>query len=247
MRIAILFLVLASPLAAQDVKRPPASVTTDSNADAQKHLAKYEAALADKEAKVRVDAIEAIGARRSPLYIKTLAAALKDKNNAVTKAAAIALGNQPFPAAIEPLLEFACDEKANMDQHKGPLDVVRIEAIKSLADTGIGKNGYAQLREVWERLELLSKSEVFVTLGKVKEKKAFSFMVDHLDKPDFTGPKAPTVPEQKAIMEVWDASHVNVENALKELTGEKFATAKEYIDWANGAGKKLGFVYAKGK
>jgi len=216
----------------------------DSNADAARILREKSAAFANKEPRVRAQALETFVLHRHESYVKPIAALLKDKNSDVARLAARALGNQPFPSSSEALLDFATQPR-----NFGAKPEVAAEAIRALGTAGLGKKGYARLRDIFDEVDPPLKGAIFQALGMQKEKKAFSFLVDHCDQPQPENPDSPSNPPAaywKAKFEEWNQYKQHVRRGLKEMTGVALATKKQYVEWAAGEGKKLGFVYAAG-
>ena len=226
-----------------DEKKPesPQPIVDDSAA-AAKLVLQYEKPLADKEAKVRIDALAVFAVHRHESYVKPVAALLKDKNEKVAEAALAALGNQPFPASIETLLNYACDDKKG-----APTEELQRAALAALGTSGIGKRGYDRLHELFATINDDGKLQIVETLVKVKEKRAFSLLVDHFERPNDTSANRPPTEVLKKIDDTWLKLRGPVRQGLKDLTGESFPTAKQYIEWSKGPGMKLGFVYEKGK
>jgi hypothetical protein len=216
----------------------------DSNPDAVKLLREKSAALADKEPRVRAQALETFLVHRHETYVKPIAALLKDKNGDVAKLAARALGNQPFPSSSDALLDFATHPK----NFEGKPEIA-CEAILALGSAGLGKKGYDRLREIFDDGDKAVKTAIFRALAAQKEKKAFSLFVDHCDEPAPANPNSPSNPPAsywKARFEEWQEYKQYVRQGLKAMTGESLATSRQYVEWANGPGKKLGFVYRSG-
>jgi hypothetical protein len=228
-----------------DEKKPepaPAPVIDDVG-NAAKVTQQYEKLLVDKDVTVRLEALKAFQSHRNESYVKLLAPQLKEKNEKVAMAAVAALGNQPFQASIDALLNYACDDKKG-----APSEELRRAAIKALGDAGIGKRGYDRLRATFDMVDDDGKLAIFETLVKVKEKRAFSLMVDHMDQPSFSGANRPPESVQKTAFNTWNKCKGTVRKGLRDLTGEGFPTAKQYVEWASGpAGRKAGFTYERGK
>lgn len=220
-------------------------VVHDSDAEAREFLRSKEKGFKDKEPRVRSLALEEFVVHRHESYVKPLSALLKDKNTDVVKLAARALGNQPFEATSDVLLDFATNPRAwGADPRSAA------EAILSLGNVGLGKRGYGRLRELFDDCnDVEVRIAIFKTLAKLKEKKAFSFFVDHNDEPAPANPDSPSNPPAsywKARFEEWNQYKEWVRRGLREMTGESFATRKQWIEWSEGPGKKLGFVYSSG-
>ncbi len=227
----------------KDEPAAPAPIV-DVSADATRLLREKEAAFADKEPRVRAEALETFRVHRNEIYVKPIAALLKDKNADVAKLAAKALGNQPFPKSTDALLDYATNPKNVAAEPE-----IVVEAILALGSAGLGKKGYERLSEIFEDADKFVKSAIFQALAAQKEKKAFSFFVDHCDEPQPANPNSGSNPPAaywKAKFEEWNEYKQYVRRGLKEMTGESLATAKHYVDWAAGPGKKLGFVYRSG-
>jgi hypothetical protein len=234
----------AEPPAAGEEKKPDApAVIEDNTGEAAKFAAEQNKALSSKEAKERADGLAAFATHRNELYVKVVVPHLKDKDDGVVKAAIAALGNQPFHSSIDALLAFVCDEKKY-----SPSDEQRLVAIRALGATGLGKKGYDRLREAYPKFDNDSKNELFATFARAKEKRAFSLMVENMDQPHFSGANRPSTADQKKADDTWQKIKANVRRGLRELTGEGFATAKQYIEWADtAAARKAGFRYERGK
>ena len=226
-----------------DEKKPePPQPIVDDTGNAAKIVMQYEKQLADKDAKVRTDALAAFVVHRHESYVKVVAPLLKDKDDKVAAAAVAALGNQPFNPSIDALLNYACDDKKG-----APTEELRRAAIAALGTTGIGKHGYDRLHELFATLDDDGKLAVLETLVKVKEKRCFSMLVEHVDQPNDTSATRPPAAVQKKLFDTWNKLKATARRGLKELTGETFPTAKQYIEWAKGPGAKLGFAYERGK
>jgi hypothetical protein len=229
----------------KDAESTESKVVHDSDADAREFLRSKEKGLKDKEPRVRSLALEEFVVHRHESYVKPLSALLKDKNTDVVKLAARALGNQPFEATSDVLLDFAANPRAwGADPRSAA------EAILSLGNVGLGKRGYGRLRELFDDCNDVDvRIAIFKSLAKLKEKKAFSFFVDHNDEPAPANPDSPSNPPAsywKARFEEWNQYKEWVRRGLREMTGESFATKKQWVEWSEGPGKKLGFVYSSG-
>jgi len=226
-----------------DEKKPePPQPIVDDTGNAAKVVMQYEKQLADKDAKVRADALAAFAVHRNESYVKLVAPLLKDKDGKVAKAAVAALGNQPFPPSAEALLNYACDDKKG-----APNEELRLAAIAALGNTGIGKRGYDRLHDLFATADDDGKLQILETLVKVKEKRCFSLLVDHMDQPNDTSTNRPPADVQKKLFDTWNKLKGTVRRGLKELTGESFPTAKQYVEWSKEKGVKQGFVYEHGK
>lgn len=221
---------------------PPPQPIVDDTGNAAKIVMQYEKQLADKDAKVRTDALAAFAIHRNESYVKLVAPLLKDKNEKVAGAAVAALGNQPFQPSIDALLNYACDDKKG-----APTEELRRAALAALGNTGIGKHGYDRLHDLWKTVDDDAKVQIVETLVKSKEKRAFSLLVDHMDQPHDTSANRPPTAELKKIDDTWQKLKGPVRRGLKELTGESFPTAKQYVEWSKDKGVKLGFAYERGK
>jgi len=227
-----------------DEKKPDApAVIEDNTGVAIKFAADQANALASKDAAERAGALATFAIHRSEVYVKVAVPLLKDKDPAVVKAALVALGNQPFKSSTDALLVFVCDEKKGAAN-----DEQRNEGIKQLGNVGLGKHGFEKLHDVFPKLDDDGKNAAFETFIKAREKHSFSLMVDFMDQPTFSGANRPSTADQKKAFDTWKACKANVRRGLRELTGEGFPTAKQYIEWADTpAARKLGFSYQHGK
>jgi hypothetical protein len=226
-----------------DEKKPePPAPIVDDNGAAAKVVMQYEKQLADKDAKTRTDALAAFAVHRHESYVKLVAPLLKDKDDKVAAAAVAALGNQPFQPSIDALLNYACDDKKG-----APTEELRRAAIEALGTAGIGKKGYDRLHDLFPTVDDDGKLAIVDTLVKVKEKRCFSLLVEHMDQPNDTSANRPPAAVQKKLFDTWNKLKGSVRRGLKELTGETFPTAKQYVEWAKGPGSKLGFAYEHGK
>jgi hypothetical protein len=217
----------------------------DDNATAAKRLREAEKALADREPRLRAKALEPFLLHRHESYVKRLAASLKDRNDDVALMAAKALANQTFAATTETLLDFACDEKKLAARPE-----VCAEAIRSLGAVGLGKRGYDRLRERFLQGDERVKGALCLAFAAAKEKRSFSFLVDQFNAPQPANRDDPGNPPEsywRARHEEWAKYSMHARKALKELTGEKFDTAKEWKEWAAGPGKAKGFIYKTGQ
>lgn len=220
-----------------------AKFVVDTSADATRLLRECEKAFADKEPRARAEALEKFALHRNEAYPKAIAPFLKDKNADVARAAARALANQPFPASTDALLNFATNPKVLASTPE-----LAAEAILALGGAGLGKKGYDRLREIFDDGDKGVKTAIMRAFFEQKEKKAFSFFVDHCDEPqgDIKNPANPPASYWKARFEEWNEYKQYVRRGLKAITGQSLATAKAYIEWSQGAGKKSGFVYERG-
>ncbi|MBM4015417.1 MAG: hypothetical protein FJ293_10705 [Planctomycetes bacterium] len=217
----------------------------DDKSAATQRLRAAEKGLADKEPRLRAAAIEPFLVHRHETYVKRLASLLKDRNDDVAKLAAKALANQPYPAATEALLDFACNEKQLSARSE-----VCAEAIRAVGRVGLGKKGYDRLRDTFLQGDAEVKGALCQAFAAAKEKRAFSFLVDQFEAPQPANVNDPSNPPEsywRARHEEWSKYSMHAKKALKELTGEKFATMKEWKAWAAGPGKALGFSYKTGQ
>jgi HEAT repeat protein len=226
-----------------DEKKPePPQPIVDDSGNAAKIVMQYEKQLGDKDARVRADALAAFAIHRHESYVKVVAPLLKDKDDKVAAAAVAALGNQPFPPSIDALLNYACDDKKG-----APTEELRRAAIEALGTTGLGKHGYDKLHDLFKTLDDDGKLAVLETMVKVKEKRSFSMLVDFVDEPNDKSANRPPTAVLKKIFDTWNKLKGTARRGLKDLTGESYPTAKQYIEWAKGPGAKLGFAYEHGK
>ncbi len=222
-----------------------AEPVVDDNAAAVQRLRAAEKALADKEPRLRAKAIEPFLVHRHESYVKRLAALLKDRNDDVAKLAAKALANQPYAAATEALLDFACNEKQLAARSE-----VCAEAIRAVGRVGLGKKGYDRLSDTFLQGDEHVKGALCQAFAAAREKRAFSFLVDQFEPPQSANKDDPSNPPEsywRARHEEWSKYSMHAKKALKELTGEKFATTKEWKEWSAGPGKALGFSYKTGQ
>jgi len=234
----------AVPAPGQDPPAEKPAPILDDAAAATTFLREQQKALADPEPSVRAGALERFATHRSESYVKPLIPMLKDKNPDVVKAAARALGNQPYAASSDALIAYATNPKLFQSEPE-----LAAAAILALGDAGLGKKGYDKLREIFDDAEKSVKTAICRAFLAAKEKKAFSFFVDHCDQPvaDPSNPANPPASYWKARFEEWNDYKQYVRAGLKSLTGQSLATSKHYIDWAGTAeGKKSGLVYRRG-
>lgn len=238
-----------SPPSGEAERRPPSGGATaettplDDHATATRRLREVEKGLAEREPRLRAAALAPFLAHSHESYVKRLAVALKDKHDDVAIEAAKALANQPFAVTTEALLDFACNDK-----NLAARPEVCAEAIRGLGRVGLGKKGFDRLREKFAQGDAGVKSAICLAFAAVKEKRAFSFLVDQYDAPAPENPDSAANPPEsywRARHEEWSKYSMHARKALKELTGEKFVTTKEWKEWAAGPGKELGFSYAK--
>jgi HEAT repeat protein len=230
----------------KDEKPKEPDPITDSDGDAAKLVASQEKGLADKEPRVRAEALEPFLLHRNEAYVKVIGAVLlKDKSADVAKTAARALGNQPYAKSADVLLDYVTNPKL------GGVEVeVSATAVHSLAKTGLGKKGFDRLREVFDHADAKVKAATMETLCTLKEKRAFSLFVDNTDEPkgDASDPHNNLSADQwKKKHEEWDTFKKFVRDGLKAITGVSLGSSKQWIDWAQKDGKKMGFVYQHGK
>ena len=225
-----------------ETPKPPDPVVDDAGA-ASRTLKEQEASLADKEPAKRLAALGVFRIHRNEAYVKAIAPLLRDKSDEVAIEAAKALGNQPFAKSSDVLLEFATNKKVAIPE------AVLAEAVGALATTGLGKKGYDKLREMFDDSEKAVKVAIVRVFAETKEKKAFSFFIDHMDEPVGKAGdpnNSLSAAQWKARFEEWRDYKQYVRGGLKAITGTSFATAAQWKDWANGPGKKAGFVYRTG-
>jgi HEAT repeat protein len=254
MRALVLAFGLATAVAAAAQEKPPAppapakpadaKADVDDDATAAKVLGEAEKGLADKEMRARIKALEPFFVRRHPSYVKRLTALLKDKDDNVAKTAARALGNQPFPGNAEALIDFGCNAK-NLAAHPA----VCASAIRAAGDVGLGKKGYERLRKLFDGGGKEVQPAICDAFGRAKEKRAFSFLVDRYDDPqpeNKDDPNNPPASYWQQRHEEWIVYGAAAKQGLRDLTGVTYDNAKAWKEWAEGAGKAKGFVYAKG-
>lgn len=216
----------------------------DPPAEASKRLRATEKALADREPRVRSEALEPFLTHRSELYVKRLAAVLDDKHEDVAVRAAKALANQPFPAATDALLAFACKEK-----NVAAKPEVVAAAILALGEVGLGKKGYDRLRALFDDGDAAIKGAVFQAFAAAGEKRSFSLFVDHFEAPQPENVNSGSNPPEsywRAKHAEWSAYRQHVHKGIKTLTGAALTNAQAWKEWAAGDGKALGFAYSKG-
>jgi len=231
----------AKPAAPADAKEKP---DVDDAETAAKVLADAEKGLGEKEARARIKALEPFFVRRHPNYMKRLTALLKDKEDDVAKTAARALGNQPFPGNAEALIEFGSNAK-----NLAARPAVCAAAIRAAGDVGLGKKGYEKLRKLFDGGVKEVQPAICDAFGRAKEKRAFSFLVDRYDDPQPENPNDPSNPPASYWQqrhEEWKVYGAEAKQGLRDLTGVTCENAKAWKEWAEGAGKALGFAYAKG-
>ena len=231
---------------ADATKKPaePQKPILDDKDAASKLLREAEKGLTDRAFRLRVAALEPFRIHRHDSYVKRLVAMLKDAQDEVAIAAARALANQPFAATTDALLDFACSEKTLAARPE-----VCAEAIRALGAVGFGKKGFERVRDRFDRGETAVKIAIFRAFVDAKEKRAFSFFVDHLDAPAPEDAASASNPPESYWRErhaEWAAYAQHVKKGLRELTGQSLTTKSEWKEWAGGAGKEQGFVYSKG-
>jgi hypothetical protein len=232
------------PSRGDEEKSGAPAFVVDDGAAAGRRLRESEKGLIDPEPRRRAQALEPFLVHRHELYVKRLAAMLKDKHEEVASTAARALANQPFAATTEALLDYGCAEKNVVSR-----PAVCAAAIRAVGAVGLGKKGYDRLRPVFELGDKEVKGAVCDAFAAAKEKRAFSFFVDRFDAPAPEDPNNAANPPEaywRERHEEWSAYQQHVRKGLRELTGAKHESAKEWKEWAAGPGKKLGFAYVKG-
>ena len=221
----------------------------DENGDASRRLREAEKGLTDREPRLRTQALDPFLVHRNELYVKRLTAMLKDKHDDVGKRAAQALANQPFASASEALLDFASNDKYLAVRPEVCAEAIRGFGRLGGGEAGMGKKGFERLREKFPQGDASVKGAICQACALAKKKRAFSFLVDQFDAPAPDNPDSASNPPEsywRARHAEWSTYSIHAKRALKELTGQKFATSKEWKEWAAGDGSKLGFTYTKG-
>ncbi|MSR46443.1 MAG: hypothetical protein EXS13_05195 [Planctomycetes bacterium] len=233
----------------EPIGEPIGEPIDDENGDASRRLREAEKGLTDREPRLRAQAIDPFLVHRNELYVKRLTAMLKDEHDDVGKRAAQALANQPYASASAALLDFASNDKYLAGRPEVCAEAIRGFGRLGGGESGMGKKGFERLREKFPQGDALVKGAICQAFALAKEKRAFSFLVDQFDPPAPENPDSASNPPEsywRARHAEWSAYSIHTKRALKELTGQKFATSKEWKEWATADGAKLGFTYTKG-
>ncbi len=174
---------------------------------------------AHKSGEVAVAAVEALGSQGdkgvAPLLSRIVALEVRERG--------ILLGGTLKAAAIEALGRLGV---------AGSFDAVKRLAEAMLRDPEM-RNRYAP--------PILRASVRY--FGLTKEKRAVSFLIEHVDEPKPADPSSGTNPPEsywKARHECWGAMRWDVGWALKEITGKEFETTRRWTRWFDEEGKKQG-------
>ncbi len=201
---------------------------------------------ASKSPLVRREVVQALVQKAHPSFVAPLLKlAEKDQSKLVRAAAVEALGKLDFPQARKALLRILGGKSLVKD----PL--VLLAALDALDRLGYRPVFFRPLLGLFERTwDMLSpgvpQQKIIRLFSKGKEKRAFRFLVDHLDEPRPKDVNAPSNPPASWWEKRWKAWHFwrgDVKGALKEITGVEFSRAEFYKKWARRMGRKKGIKY----
>lgn len=205
-------------------------------------------AIASGDEKRILAAVTPLLTKRHKSFVDDLKKLVGHRNPDIAAAATAALGSQGDKGASTVLSRLATADFK--DPVPGP---VRAAAIESLGRLGVAAT-YEGIRKVADGM--LQEREMKTTyapavfraciryFGLLKEKRAVSFLVGHVERPNPDNPASGTNPPAsywEARHHLWVAVKVEVVWALKEITGKEFDTERRWNAWMADEGKKQGY------
>jgi HEAT repeat protein len=218
--------------------------------EAKKCLDALRSAVENKDEARITAAVEAMIVKRHPDFVPELKKLLADKRDAVGEAAAKALGSQGDKTAAtlfirvvnfdsrekgilqDPGLRAACVEGLGRLGVSGSFDAVHKLARAMVNDPEVRYRYAPKIAKACSRY-----------FGLTKEKRAVSWLIDEVERPELKGGVTNTSPPAeywKARQEVWTEIRWEVVWALKEITGKEFESANRWKTWMDSEGKKAG-------
>ncbi len=224
---------------------------TDASADEAKAAVEaLKKALEGKDDEKVAAAIAPMVKKRHADFVPELKKLLADKRDSVAGAAAEALGSQADKGAATLLAKVVAADTREKGILKDPLlKSAAIEALGRLGGGGafdaVHKLSDAMVREPEVRYRYAPRiSKACVRYyGLTKEKRAVSWLIDEVEKPNLKGsvlPSSPPADYWKYRQDIWTEVRYEAVWALKEITGKEFESTARWEAWFNGEGKKAG-------
>lgn len=207
-------------------------------------------ALGTRDEEKVLAALRPFVTKRHKSFVAPLKKLVVDRRDAVAEVAAAALGSQGDKGVAPLLLKVVTHEVRERTFLKGAL--AKAAAIESLGRLGVS-GGFEPIMKMAESMlrdpELRTSYAPAIArasiryFGLTKEKRAVSFLIDHVDEPqpaDVNAGSNPPAEYWKARYEAWVAFRPEVVWALKEITGMEFETGRRWKAWFDEEGRKLG-------
>ncbi len=225
-------------------------VTDASAAEAKGALDALKQAMDKGDEEKITAALGAMVKKRSADFVPELKKLLADKRDGVAGAAAEALGSQSDKGAVTLLAKVVAADTREKGILRDPiLKSASIEALGRLGGGGayeaVRKFADAMVREPEVRYRYAPRvSRACVRyFGLTKEKRAVSYLIDEVERPNLKGAVLPTSPPAdhwKYRQDIWTEIRYEVVWALKEITGKEFESTARWENWFNSEGKKAG-------
>jgi hypothetical protein len=227
------------------------SVTEATADEAKKTVEALKAAVESKDEKKIVAAVEpAMVEKRHADFVPELKKLAVDKRDAVGEAAARALGSQGDKTVATILMKVvAADTRENGYLMDGWRKAAAVEALGRLGVAGAYDAVQKFARGVTTDTECRARYAPVLAractryYGLTKEKRAVTWLIDQVDKPELQGGITGTTPPAeywKGRQEVWAEIRFEVHWALKEITGKEFESGNRWKNWFDSEGKKAG-------
>lgn len=217
--------------AAEEAATPPLRTVTDDEAKAA--LERFAVIAKSGDAKALPPAIESLGDTPHASIVTEIEKHLASKETSAKLAALKALSRMNA-ALAGPALQKAFKSKKNAENPK--LYAAVIDAVAATG-TKVSAQALIDLVPIDASREDPNVVRAAVTaLGKMKEKKAVDLFIKILEvdpnaQPENPGPNDPPASYWKAVWERWQAVEPALKTALKDITGETFASGKEAREW----------------
>jgi hypothetical protein len=219
--------------------------------DAKKALEALKTAVESKDEKKIVAAVvPAMVDKRHADFVPELKKLVVDKRDEVGEAAARALGSQGDKSVATLLGKvLSADTRENGYLTDPGRKAAAIEALGRLGVAGAYDSVQKLAKGVTTDTECRTRYAPKIAkactryFGLTREKRAVSWLIDEVDKPELKGGitgSSPPAEYWKGRQEVWQEIKAEVVWALKEITGKEFESGNRWRNWFDTEGKKAG-------
>jgi HEAT repeat protein len=225
-------------------------VTDASAEEAKGAVEALKKALEAKDDEKVVAALAPMVKKKHADFVPELKKLLADKRDAVAGAAAEALGSQADKGAATLLVKVVTADTREKGILRDP--ILKSAAIEALGRLGGGgafdpvhklSDAMIQNPEVTYRYAPRVSKACVRYYGLTKEKRAVSYLIDEVERPNLKGGVLPSSPPKeywKYRQDIWTEIRYEVVWALKEITGKEFESTARWESWFNTEGKKAG-------
>ncbi len=221
--------------------------------EAKKMLAELDKAFQSGDENSVTQALRPMVTKRHATLVARLKPLADDRRPGVAALAVEALGSQGDASVAGMLARVMSEPPTKEEKKRGFLlrGMVRAAAVEALGRLGV-KGCAKAVRDLGEEMILKDALRSYATAilraavrycGLLKDKESVSFLIDLVDEPIPANPTSPTNPPAeywKARNDTWRAIRMEVQWALKEITGQSFENKRRWDDWMEGDGKRAG-------